>query len=27
LTFEEFLTLMRTGRDPHEQDEILQVMP
>ena len=27
LTFEEFLTLMRTGRDPDEPDHILQVMP
>jgi hypothetical protein len=27
LTFEEYLQLIRTGRDPHEDDEILQVMP
>jgi hypothetical protein len=27
LTFEEFLTLLRTGRDPHEPNDILQVMP
>ena len=27
LTFDEFLTLMRTGRDPDEPDHILQIMP
>jgi len=27
LTFEEYLQLIRTGRDPDEPDEILQVMP
>ena len=27
LTFEEFRTLIRTGHDPDEPDEILQVMP
>jgi hypothetical protein len=27
LTFEEFLTLMRTGRNPHNPDHILQIMP
>lgn len=27
LTFQEFKRLMRTGRDPHEGDRILQVMP
>ena len=27
LTREEFVQLMRTGRDPHAPDRILQVMP
>jgi len=27
LTLPEFITLLRTGRHPHEPDEILQVMP
>src|SRR5262249_51394144 len=27
LTLEQFLTALRTGRDPHEPDKILQVMP
>jgi hypothetical protein len=27
LTFDQFLTLMRTGRDPDEPDHILQIMP
>lgn len=27
LTFEEFVQLMRTGREPDDPDEILQVMP
>jgi hypothetical protein len=27
LTFEEFLQLLRTGHDPDEQNQILQVMP
>ena len=27
LTFEEYLQLIRTGHDPDEPDEILQVMP
>lgn len=27
LTFDEFLTVMRTGRDPDEPDHILQIMP
>jgi hypothetical protein len=27
LTFQEFRRLLRTGRDPHEPGEILQVMP
>jgi hypothetical protein len=27
LTFEQFLTLLRSGRDPHDPNHILQVMP